>query len=157
MSKPSPNNNPTGYMCHGLVTALVAPLMNRVTKPRLSSCASSSASSNPPRRIRRNTETIPTSTTRLSTPIRTRNTPEITVPATPVTCCSSDDSSSSCPASERTPSASSATSTNTTEEWPSENQKPIETGRPPSASCLRVVLSMAAMWSGSKACRMPRV
>ena len=42
-------------------------------------------------------------------------------------------------------------------EWPSENQKPTETGRWPSAISLRVVLSMAAMWSASKACRMPSV
>ena len=45
----------------------------------------------------------------------------------------------------------------TTLEWPSANQKPTDTGRLPSAISLRVVLSMAAMWSASKACRMPSV
>ena len=45
----------------------------------------------------------------------------------------------------------------TTDECPRENQNPTETGRLPSAISLRVVLSMAAMWSASKACRMPRV
>ena len=43
------------------------------------------------------------------------------------------------------------------DEWPSENQKPTDTGRLPSAMSLRVVLSIAAMWSASKACRMPSV
>lgn len=45
----------------------------------------------------------------------------------------------------------------TTLECPSANQKPTETGRFPSAMSLRVVLSMAAMWSASKACRIPSV
>ena len=42
-------------------------------------------------------------------------------------------------------------------EWPRENQKPTDSGRLPSAISLRVVLSIAAMWSASNACRMPRV
>ena len=80
------------------------------------------------------------------------------MPPTPVTWCSSEDSSVEL-AGQRphARSARSATRTKTTDEWPSENQNPTETGRPPSASMLRVVLSMAAMWSASKACRMPRV
>ena len=45
----------------------------------------------------------------------------------------------------------------TTLEWPRANQKPTDTGRLPSAISLRVVLSIAAMWSASKACRMPSV
>ena len=48
-------------------------------------------------------------------------------------------------------------STKTIVECPSENQKPTRDGRWPSAISLRVVLSMAAMWSASNACRMPRV
>src|SRR6202043_3995858 len=44
---------------------------------------------------------------------------------------------------------------NTTEEWPSENQKPTESGRLPSDMSLRVVLSMAEMWSASKPGRGP--
>ena len=55
------------------------------------------------------------------------------------------------------PPAIIAASTTTTLEWPSANQKPTDTGRLPSAISLRVVLSIAAMWSASKACRIPRV
>ncbi len=55
------------------------------------------------------------------------------------------------------PKFSSTASTNTTEEWPSEKKKPIDSGRLPSPTSLRVVLSMAAMWSASNACRMPSV
>ena len=55
------------------------------------------------------------------------------------------------------PKASSVTMTKTTDEWPRLNQKPTLIGRWPSAMSLRVVLSMAAMWSASNACRMPRV
>lgn len=51
----------------------------------------------------------------------------------------------------------SAASTTTTLEWPSANQNPTDTGRLPSAISLRVVLSIAAMWSASNACRIPRV
>jgi hypothetical protein len=79
------------------------------------------------------------------------------VPNTPATLCSVESSLPSCPASERTPKASSRHSTNTMVEWPSENQNPTVTGFLPSAISLRVVLSMAAMWSASKACRIPRV
>ena len=36
-------------------------------------------------------------------------------------------------------------------EWPSEKKKPTATGRLPSCISLRVTLSMAEMWSASKA------
>jgi hypothetical protein len=42
-------------------------------------------------------------------------------------------------------------------EWPTANQNPTDLGLEPSAVSLRVVLSMAAMWSGSKAWRRPKV
>ncbi|MFC5041443.1 hypothetical protein [Ornithinimicrobium kibberense] len=42
-------------------------------------------------------------------------------------------------------------------EWPRENQKPTFVAGRPSATRRRVVLSIAAMWSASKACRAPRV
>ena len=42
-------------------------------------------------------------------------------------------------------------------EWPSENQKPTDSGRVFSSMSLRVVLSIAAMWSTSNACRIPSV
>ena len=86
-----------------------------------------------------------------------RKTPETVVPMRPVVCCSVDWSFSTWPARAFTPSDSRAHRPNTTEEWPRENQKPTETGRLPSAMSLRVVLSIAAMWSASKACRMPSV
>ena len=50
-----------------------------------------------------------------------------------------------------------STITKTTDEWPRLNQKPTLIGLCPSARSLRVVLSIAAMWSASKACRMPSV
>ncbi len=55
------------------------------------------------------------------------------------------------------PPATSAAIRTTMEECPSANQKPTDTGRLPSAISLRVVLSITAMWSASKACRMPSV
>ena len=48
-------------------------------------------------------------------------------------------------------------SPNTTDECPSENQKPTESGRLPSDISLRVVLSIAEMWSASNAWRRPSV
>ena len=48
-------------------------------------------------------------------------------------------------------------SATTTVEWPSEKKKPTPTGRLPSCMSLRVTLSMAAMWSASKAWRSPKL
>ena len=42
-------------------------------------------------------------------------------------------------------------------EWPSEKKSPTPTGRWPSCISLRVTLSMAAMWSASKAWRKPKL
>ena len=42
-------------------------------------------------------------------------------------------------------------------ECPRAKKKPVPSGRLPSAISLRVVLSMAEMWSASKAWRAPRV
>ncbi len=55
----------------------------RFIRPRLARCSSSSASLYSPRRIRRNTPTIPTSTTRLSSPMIHRNTPDTDRPDDP--------------------------------------------------------------------------
>ena len=85
---------------------------------------------------------------------------------TPVTECSPELSFSTGPASALTPTESRNASRNTIVEWPRENQKPTDSGlrarvaglaRALSASSLRVVLSTAAMWSASKACRRPKV
>ena len=75
----------------------------------------------------------------------------------PVTECSVEPSSSTGPASALTPTESSSASTKTTVECPSEKKNPTLSGRWPSCMNLRVVLSIAAMWSASKAWRMPSV
>ena len=53
--------------------------------------------------------------------------------------------------------ATTTTSATTTVECPSEKKSPTATGRWPSCISLRVVLSMAAMWSASTAWRRPNV
>ena len=55
------------------------------------------------------------------------------------------------------PAVKATASRNTIDECPSEKKNPMLTGRRPSAMSLRVVLSIAAMWSASKAWRMPSV
>ena len=89
--------------------------------------------------------------------IRNRNTPDTMVPMMLVVYWSWEPEFLTCSSSARMPKFSSSASTNTTLEWPSENQKPTDSGRWPSLTSFRVVLSMAAMWSASNACRMPRV
>ena len=64
---------------------------------------------------------------------------------------------SSAPLSPRTPATTSTPSANTIVECPSEKKKPTLSGRWPSAISLRVVLSIAPMWSASNACRSPSV
>ena len=61
------------------------------------------------------------------------------------------------PASDLIPIESRNASANTIVEWPSENQKPTLSGRLPSDISFRVVLSIAEMWSASKAWRIPSV
>ena len=100
---------------------------------------------------------MPTSMTRLMIPMRYRNTPDTVVPISPVVCCRAEPPSCTWPASARTPMPSRRHRPNTTLEWPRENQNPTDSGRCRSAISLRVVLSIAAMWSASNACRMPRV
>ncbi len=79
------------------------------------------------------------------------------MPTIPVTLCSPEPLSRSWPSRDLMPRFSSIASANTTLECPREKKKPTESGRLPSLTSLRVVLSIAAMWSASKACRMPRV
>ncbi len=71
------------------------------------------------------------------------------MPTIPPICLSGEESSPISPPIARAPAASSATSTNTTVEWPSTNQNPTVSGRwgdsGASGSSLRVVLSIAAM------------
>ena len=79
------------------------------------------------------------------------------MPISPVAECSVEPSSCTWPASARTPTAKSSASAKTTVECPSEKKNPTPSGRWPSFMSLRVVLSIAAMWSASKAWRSPRV
>ena len=105
----------------------------------------------------RNTRTIPIRIPTLMAAMRNRNVPETSVPTTLVVCCSAELPSRTWLFSARMPKLSSTSRANTTLEWPSEKKNPTDSGRLPSPTSLRVVLSMAAMWSASKACRMPSV
>ncbi len=62
-----------------------------------------------------------------------------------------------CTFSDLMPKFKTTASRNTMEEWPNEKKKPTLKGRWPSLTSFLVVLSIAAMWSASKAWRMPRV
>ena len=93
----------------------------------------------------------------MSRPISSRKPPDTAGPTTPVAWCSAEPSLATAPLSPRTPATTSAPSANTIVEWPSEKKKPTLSGRWPSAISLRVVLSIAAMWSASNACRSPSV
>lgn len=86
-----------------------------------------------------------------------RKTPETVVPTRPRKEWSSVVPSAAGSARLRIPAASSAHRPNTMLEWPSEDQKPTDVLRLPSARSLRVMLSIAAMWSASNAWRRPGV
>ncbi len=104
-----------------------------------------------PRKMRQ----IPMNAMRFSNPMMNRKPPEAKVPAVLSTAWTAEPSPASV-AAARVPRAMSAVSTNTIPECPMANQNPTDLGRPPSAISLRVVLSIAAMWSASKACRRPK-
>ncbi len=87
--------------------------------------------------------------------MRSRNPPATSVPMSPRVCAVVESPSWMTPATDSTPTASSTLATRTTVEWPRENQNPVPTADRPSPTSLRVVLSMVAMWSASKACRTP--
>ncbi len=95
----------------------------------------------------------PNSTTTLAAAIRNRKATDTPVPISPPT--SFMASNRSCSAA--VVAAMSSDSPTTTVEWPSENHRPTDSGRWPSSISLRVTLSMAAMWSASKAWRSPNV
>ena len=95
--------------------------------------------------------------TTLIAAIRNRKIPETRVPMMLVVYCRCELEFLTCSSSARMPKFSSIASRNTTLEWPREKKKPTDSGRLPSLTSLRVVLSMAAMWSASNACRMPSV
>jgi hypothetical protein len=101
---------------------------------------------------RRQVASISSNTTILITAIPMRNKPEIDVPITPPSAWNAGNFS----LTKAAESAINALSRTTTVECPSEKKKPTATGRFPLCINLRVVLSMAAMWSGSTACRRPK-
>ena len=94
---------------------------------------------------------------RLRIPIRNRNEPDTPGPISRVASCSVEPSSSTEPVSPRTPIEKRKASRKTIVEWPSEKKNPTLSGRWPSAISFRVVLSIAPMWSASKAWRRPSV
>ncbi len=94
---------------------------------------------------------IPNRITRFSAAIRYRKLPETSVPIQLVSWCSPEPPFSTGPAIALIPTVSSSDSANTIVECPSENQNPTVSGRLPSDISLRVVLSIAEMWSASNA------
>ena len=98
---------------------------------------------------------MPTADTRFISPMSSRKAPATSVPIRPRVCAALESPSCTTPATDRTPTASSRLATSTTDEWPRENQNPVLTADRPSPTSLRVVLSIEAMWSASKACRTP--
>ena len=80
-----------------------------------------------------------------------RKIPDTPVPIQFVRLCSPEPLCATWPFSALIPSANRNASPNTIVECPSENQKPTLSGRLPSDISLRVVLSIAEMWSASKA------
>ena len=130
---------------------------NRHISPRACSWRSSSSSSNRPCRMPRKTFRMPASTTRLSAAIRYRNVAASEVPMTPPSVSYPELGSTTAPKTARAAMASPAPTTMMMEECPRAKKNPVPSGRLPSAISLRVVLSIAEMWSASKACRAPSV
>ena len=130
---------------------------NRHISPRAWSWRSSSSSSYRPCRMPRKTFRMPASTTRLSAAIRYRNVAASEVPMTPPRVSYPDFGSTMAPKTARAAMASPAPATMMMQECPRAKKNPVPSGRRPSAVGLRVVLSIAEMWSASKACRAPRV
>ena len=100
---------------------------------------------------------MPASTTTFSAAISHRKPADIAVPATPPTCANPELGRTTAPNTARAATVIPAPTRTTTLECPAAKKKPVASGRCPSASSLRVVLSIAAMWSASKAWRQPSV
>ena len=101
---------------------------------------------------------MPTSSTaRFRIPITNRNEPETSVPISPVVCCSVEDSSVD-GAAERAHAGGEQHREHEHDRRVAEREEEADAERPPpSAISLRVVLSIAAMWSASNAWRSPSV
>ena len=85
-----------------------------------------------------------------------RKTPETLGPMTPVQVRRAEESSASDAPIAVIPRVNRMQSTTTIVECPSENQKPTVLAGLPRSARRRVVLSIAAMWSASNACRTPK-
>ena len=94
---------------------------------------------------------------RFSRAIRYKKVPATLVPMIPVALCNPELSFLTWSSRARMPKFSSRASANTMEECPREKKNATDRDRLPSWTSLRVVLSIAAMWSASNACRIPRV
>ena len=130
----------------------------RFISPRESSCRSSCASSKRPLRISRDTlRTIPTRITRLSAAITYRNVPDTLVPIQVRDAVQRRAVVLHRAAQRTNADREQERQREHDDECPSENQKPTLSGRLPSAISLRVVLSIAEMWSASNAWRRPSV
>ncbi len=81
----------------------------------------------------------------LNAAIRNRKKPDTQVPTMLVVYCRWELPFLTCSSSPRMPKFSRTASANTTLEWPREKKNPTESGRLPSPTSLRVVLSIAAM------------
>ena len=99
---------------------------------------------------------MPASTIRFSSAIRYRNPAETSVPAIPPAVSKAEFGLTTAPNTARAATTMPAPTAITTLAWPREKKNPEASGRWPSAISLRVVLSMAEMWSASKACLNPR-
>ncbi len=142
VSKPSPNKKPIGNICQLRDTMRNNGRKMRARKPRPESRRSSSCSATgSPRRARRKLRHTPRRMTRLMAAMASRKNAEAPVPMMlPI-----DLKCSKRPCSANAVAAITATTRMTTSEWPSEKNRPTETGRLPSCISLRTTLSMAAM------------
>ena len=135
---------------------------NRKKNPRAASWRSSSASSYSPRRIAAKIRTIPARITRFSNPIRNKNEADTIVPARPPNRCRPVPVPVTAGRTVFSATMMAAPIATTTVQWPREKKNPHPNGRGAPVPCrspmiLRVVLSIAEMWSASNACRRPRV
>jgi hypothetical protein len=101
--------------------------------------------------------TIDIRTMRFKRAMRYRKVPETDVPTMLVHWCHPEEPFLTAPSTARSPKLRTTARRRTTVEWPSEKKYPTLSGRSPLWMSLRVVLSMAAMWSASKAWRIPSV
>ena len=160
VSKPSPNSSPTGYMCQDLVIDLVKRPRNRLSSPRFANCRSSSAPSFSGSSRRGAPREHPQDADQdddvkdgdqIQEPARDAGADQAGVVMQPrgIVLDRSGDGLDPGRQQRRQPEHHGGVA--------QREEESDSKGRCPSLISLRVVLSMAAMWSASNACRMPRV